>query len=372
MKKTVECSVALAESVVNCDPDVVACYPITPSTHIAEKLAEHWADGELKEYVATEGEQSALSILIGAAATGSRTFTTTSSQGLLYMSEVLFNASGMRLPIVMFVGNRAVGAPLNIWCDHQDSISFRDSGWIQIYVHSSQEAADSIPQAYKIAEKTMLPVMVCGDGFFLTHTVETVDIPEAKTIKSYLPQLKMPVKLDPENPKTLGAYAIPADYQSFREDLTADIENSISEILKADEEWKKLTGRGYGLFEAYHVDDAEHVIVAMGAQASNGKEAVNKLRENGEKVGLLILRLFRPFPYTQLAEALAGKHVLILDRSISPGAHPPLYSEVSNALFEKVKSLHSVVGGLGGRDLNVDVFVELFRQLKEGKASRWI
>lgn len=372
MRKTVECSVAIAETVVNCDPDVVACYPITPSTHIAEKLADHWANGELREYVATEGEQSAMSVLIGAAATGARTFTTTSSQGLLYMSEVLFNASGMRLPIVMFIGNRAVGAPLNIWCDHQDSISFRDSGWIQIYVHNSQEAVDTIPQAYRIAEKAMIPVMVCGDGFFLTHTVETIEVPEAEQIKKYLPPLKIPIKLDPENPKTLGAYATPEHYQSFREDLTADIEASIAEVLKADEEWKKLTGRSYGLFEAYNVGDAEHVIVAMGAQASNGKEAVNKLREKGEKVGILILRLFRPFPYEQLAESLAGKHVLVLDRSISPGAHPPLYSEVSNALFGKVESLHSTVGGLGGRDLNVDVFVELFKQLKEGKVKRWI
>jgi pyruvate ferredoxin oxidoreductase alpha subunit len=372
MKKTVECSVAIAETVVNCDPDVVACYPITPSTHIAEKLAEHWADGELKEYVATEGEQSALSVLIGAAATGARTFTTTSSQGLLYMSEVLFNASGMRLPIVMFIGNRAIGAPLNIWCDHQDSISFRDSGWIQIYVHSSQEAVDSVIQAYKIAEKTMIPVMVCGDGFFLTHTVETVEIPEKDIIKKYLPPLKMPIRLDPKEPKSLGVYAIPEHYQSFREDLTTDIENSVSEILKVDAEWKDLTGRSYGLFEEYHVYDAEHVIIAMGAQASNGKEAVNKLRANGEKVGILILRLFRPFPYEALAEVLAGKHVLVLDRSISPGAHPPLYSEVTNALFGKVGSIHSAIGGLGGRDLNVDVFVELFKQLKSGKVSKWI
>lgn len=372
MKKTIECSIAIADTVVNCEPDVVACYPITPSTHVAERLAEHWADGELKEYVTVEGEQSALSVLIGAIATGARTFTTTSSQGLLYMSETLFNASGMRLPIVMFVGNRAVSAPLSIWCDHQDSVSFRDSGWIQIYVHSSQEAVDSIVQAYKIAEKMMIPVMVCGDGFFLTHTVESIDIPEKELIKRYLPPLKMPVKLDPQDPKTLGVYATPEHYQSFREDLANDLETSIDEILKVDKEWKRLTNRSYGLFEAYKVADAERVIVAMGAQASNGKEAVNKLRENGEKVGMLILRVFRPFPYAQLAKTLEGKDVLVLDRAISPGAHPPLYSDVSNALFGKVRRLYSVVGGLGGRDLNVDIFVSLFNQMKEGNVKRWI
>lgn len=375
VKKITECSLAIAETVRNCNPDVVACFPITPSTHIAEKLADFYANGEIREYITVESEHSAISALVGASAAGGRTFTATSSQGLLLMHEVLFNASGMRLPIVMFNALRAISAPLNIWCDHQDAMSQRDTGWIQIYVKNSQEAVDSIVQAYKIAEKTMLPVMVCGDGFFLTHAVEEMDIPDSDLIKKYLPKLDMKLRLDSEKPVSLGVYAIPDDYQGFRQDLAEDMEKSLNEILKADEKWKKLTGREYGLLEGYQTKDAERVIVAMGAQASNGKEAVNHLREKGEKVGLLILRIFRPFPYKQVAEALAGKEVLVFDRSISPGADAPLYSEVSNAINKeggKVKKLYSAIGGLGGRDNNVDIYIKLFDEMKTGKVEKWI
>jgi len=374
-KKIVECSIAIAEVAKNCNLDVVACFPITPSTHVAEKLAEFYANGELKQYITVESEHSAISALVGASAAGGRTFTATSSQGLLLMHEVLFNASGMRLPIVMFNALRAVGAPLNIWCDHQDAISQRDTGWIQIYAKNSQDAVDSIVQAYKIAEKVMLPVMVCGDGFFLTHAVEEVDVPDPEMIKKYLPKLDMKIKLDTKKPVSLGVYAIPDDYQSFRQDLAEDMEKSIDEILKADEEWKKATGRSYGLFEAYQVKDADRIVVAMGAQASNCKEAVNHLREKGENVGVLILRLFRPFPYKQVAEVLMGKEVLVFDRSISPGADPPLYSEVSNALSKNgkgAKKLYSVIGGLGGRDNNVDIYTKLFEMMKTGKIEKWI
>jgi pyruvate ferredoxin oxidoreductase alpha subunit len=375
VKKITECSVAIAETVRNCNPDVVACYPITPSTHVAEKLADYYANGEIKEYITVESEHSAMSALVGASAAGGRTFTTTSSQGLLLMHEVLFNASGMRLPIVTFVATRAVGAPLNIWGDHSDAMAQRDAGWIQIYVKNSQDAVDSIVQAYKIAEKTLLPVMVCGDGFFLTHAVEEVDVPDTDLIKRYLPKIDVKYKLDTQKPISLGVYAVPDDYQGFRQDLADDMEKSIDEIAKADEEWKKITGRGYGLMEAYQVKDAERVIVAMGAQASNGKEAVIHLREKGEKVGLLILRIFRPFPYKQISEALNGKEVLVFDRAISPGAEPPLYSEVSNAISmngTKVKKLYSVIGGLGGRDNNVDIYAKLFDSMKSGKVEKWI
>lgn len=370
MKKTLEVGEAIAEVVRNCGVEVVSAYPITPSTHIGEKLAKFWADGEIPEFIPVESEHSAFSAILGAAVVGARTFTATSSQGLLLAHEVLFNISGMRLPVVIFVANRAVSAPLNIWCDLQDTISQRDTGWIQIYVKNSQDAIDSIVQAYRIAEQVMIPVMVCGDGFFLTHAVEQVDIPDKELIAQYLPPLKMEYKLDPEKPISLGVYATPEHYQSFREDLTEDFEKSIEIILKADEEWKKLTERSYGLFEAYKCNDAERVIVAMGAQASNGKEAVNKLRERDEKVGILILRLFRPFPYKQISEVLKGKKILVLDRSVSPGAHPPLYTEILNAL--KREKIYSVIGGLGGRDLNVDVFVHLFEQMRTEKVSKWI
>lgn len=370
-KKTIECSEAIAETVVNCNPDVVAAYPITPSTHIPERLAKYWADGELREFIPVESEHSAFSALVGGSAVGGRTFTASSSQGLLLAHEVLFNISGMRLPVVVFIANRSVSAPLNIWCDHQDAMSQRDTGWIQIYVKNSQEAVDSVVQAYKIAEQTMIPVMVCGDGFFLTHAVEQVDTPDKDLVKKYLPPLRMDIKLDPQKPLSLGVYAMPETYQDFREDFVQDFEASMDVIIKADEDWKKATGRGYGLFEAYYVDDAERVIVAMGAQASNGKEAVNKLREKGEKVGIFILRLFRPFPYKQVGEALKGKSILVLDRSLSPGANAPLFDEILTALEGKAKNMLSTVGGLGGRDLNVDVFTSLFEQMKAGKVNRW-
>jgi len=369
LKKTIEISEAIAEVVKNCGVEVVAAYPITPSTHIVEKLSKFWADGEIPEFVPVESEHSAASVLIGASATGARTFTATSAQGLLLMHECLFNASGMRLPIVMFVGNRAVSAPLSIWCDHQDSISQRDTGWIQIYVKNGQEAVDSIVQAYKIAEEVRFPVMVCGDGFFLTHAVEQVDIPEKELVEKYLKPLNLEKKLDPENPISLGSYATPEHYQDFRKDLTEDFEKSISTILEADKDWEKLTGRSYGLFEPYECEDAERVIVAMGSQASNGKEAVNKLRKSGEKVGILILRVFRPFPYKEVAKVLEGKEVLVLDRSLSPGANPPLYSEISNAFKGEI---YSSIGGLGGKDLNVDVFLSLFEKMKDKKIERWI
>ena len=342
---------------------------------MAEKLADYYSNGELKQYITVESEHSAISALVGASAAGGRTFTATSSQGLLLMHEVLFNASGMRLPIVMFNALRAIGAPLNIWCDHQDAMSQRDTGWIQIYAKNSQDAVDSIVQAYRIAEKVMLPVMVCGDGFFLTHVVEEMDVPDSELIKKYLPKIDMKIKLDSKKPVSLGVYAVPDDYQGFRQDLSEDMEKSIDEILKADEEWKKITGRSYGLFEAYQVKDAERVIVAIGAQASNCKETVNHLREKGEKVGILILRLFRPFPYKQVAEVLAGKEVLVFDRSISPGADSPLYSEISSAISKNgkgVKKLYSVIGGLGGRDNNVDIYTKLFDMMKTGKVDRWI
>ena len=375
MKKITECSIAIAETVRNCNPDVVACYPITPSTHVAEKLADFYANGELREYITVESEHSAMSALVGASAAGGRTFTTTSSQGLLLMHEVLFNASGMRLPIVTFVATRAVGAPLNIWGDHSDAMAQRDAGWIQIYVKNSQDAVDSIVQAYRIAEKTMLPVMVCGDGFFLTHAVEEIDIPDAELIRKYLPKLDMKLKLDTAKPISLGVYAMPDDYQYFRQDIAEDMDKSVDEIIRIDSEWKKLTGRSYGLLEEYQIKDAERVVVAMGAQASNCKETVNHLREKGEKVGLLILRIFRPFPYRQVAEALKGKEVLVFDRAVGPGAYPPLFSEVSNALSTSgcnVKRLHSVIGGLGGRDNNVDIYAKLFEMMKSGKVDKWI
>jgi pyruvate ferredoxin oxidoreductase alpha subunit len=377
MKKTVEGSFAVAEAVKNCEPDVVACYPITPSSHIAEKLSEFYANGELKSYITTEAEFSSISAIIGASAAGSRAVSATSSQGLALMHEPLFAAAGMRLPIVLVVGNRALSAPLNIWCDHQDSMAQRDTGWIQIYVESNQEAVDTTIQAFKVAEKVMLPAMVCFDGFYLTHAVESVDIPATEEVGKYLPKYQPKIKLDPENPLTLGVYALPAHYQDFREDVQKDLAAAKKDIIEADKEFKEMFGRGYGgLFESYKADDADYVFIAMGSIVGNAKEVVDKLRERGESVGIIRVRSFRPFPTEELGEALEGKKAVgVFEKSYSFGSDAPLYIEVINSLknVKERPKVSSFIGGIGGKDVTTYHVEGLFNKIKEEKEVReWV
>jgi pyruvate ferredoxin oxidoreductase alpha subunit len=310
--KTVNGATAVSESAKNCSPDVVSGYPITPTTHVVEEMAKYYANGETKNFISVESEFSALSALIGGAACGSRTFTATGAQGLLLMHEVLFCASGMRLPLVMVVGNRSVSAPLSIWNDEQDSVSQRDTGWIQIYCKNNQEAADAIPQAYYIAEKASIPVMVCIDGHFLTHTTEQVDLLSKEQINSFLPAFKPVVTLDPENPVSLGVYAAPSHYQEFRMDLSADLEKSAAVIAEAGQKFGHLFNRTYGLIEEYHTKDATEVIVGLGSAMENVKAVVDEQRKNGKKIGALHLRILRPFPRELLRHALAGKRIGVL------------------------------------------------------------
>ncbi|MFH0713553.1 MAG: pyruvate ferredoxin oxidoreductase [Candidatus Micrarchaeota archaeon] len=378
MKRTIEGSFAVAEATKNCEPEVVACYPITPSTHIAEELAQFYADGKLKQYIAVESEFAAISALIGASATGARTFSTTSSQGLALMNEVLFTVSGMRLPIVMAVANRALSAPLNIWNDHQDAVSERDSGWIQLYCESNQEATDTIPQAFKIAEKTLLPVMVNMDGFYLTHSVEQIDVPEKELIAKFLSKFNPEIKLDPQNPLSLGVYAFPEHYQSFREDLHQDLIASQKIITEVNAEWAKLTGRNYGngLWEEINLHDAEYVIVAMGSVIGNVKSVINEeLQKGNKKWGCLRLKSLRPFP-TQIASLLSGKKSIgVFEKALSLGAPAVLYSELRSALYDCKESasqrpiVSSFVGGLGGRDITRQHIRDLFTKLEKGTGS---
>ncbi len=366
---------AVADVVAACDIDVAACYPITPSTHVAERLAKHYADGALKNYLAVESEHSAMSALVGASAAGGRAFTATSAQGLFLMHEALFAASGMRLPIVMLVANRAVSAPLNIWNDEQDSVSERDSGWIQFYCESNQEAVDSIPVAFKIAEQTLIPVMVCVDGHYLTHAVEQLEIPDAALIKKFLPAFKPKVKLDPENPVSLGVYAPPQYYQDFREDLDADLQNAKKTIIETHAEYAKLTGRNYGngLIDALQVEDAERVVVGLGSATGNAKASALELRAAGEKVGVLRLRALRPFPREELSRSLAGKKIAVVERDFSPGGVPPVYAEVCEALAGTNAVVSSFHGALGGREVNRMLFKEIFGKLEDGKpVNEWI
>ena len=363
---------ALADAAVSCGVQVCACYPITPTTGLTAGLAKHYANGKIPQYITVESEFSALSALVGASAAGTRTFTTTGGQGLLLMHEVLFSASGMRLPIVMAVGNRAVSSPLNVWNDEQDTISQRDSGWIQFYAESNQEAVDFLPIAFKTAEKTMLPVMVCLDGHYLTHAVEPIEVPTREEVDKFLPQFNPKIRLDPENPVSLGVYAAPPHYQNFREDLASDLDASLKTITEYGKEYSKYTKRDYSPIEEYLSKDADCVFVSMGCMTGNVKAAVDELRGKGEKVGVVRIRVLRPFPREALAKALAGKVVGVIERAISPGAVPPIYAEVSEAA-SGAKTVSSFHGALGGRELSRKEVLRIYETLKKGKkVNEWV
>ncbi len=360
MIKTVEGSIAVAHAVRNCEIDLAACFPITPSTHIAEELERLYANGEIKNYITTESEFTSISALIGASAAGARAFSATSSQGLALMHEALFNASGMRLPMVLAVGNRSLSAPLNIWNDHQDSISERDNGWIQLYCENNQEAVDNVIQAFRISETARIPVMVCMDGFFLTHTTEQIDIPELEKVRKFAPKGTWD-KLDPNNPLTFGAYASPEHYQMFREDLHEDLMKSKTVIEETGKEFGKNFGREYGLVEDYKTKDSETIIICMGSSAANAKNAVDE----SESVGLLRVRCYRPFPYEQIRRICEdAKKIIVFEKAMSAGSFPPLFSEVCS-MFQG-KNIISVIGGLGGRDVTAEHFKKMLDFEKSG------
>jgi len=374
VKEFLEGSRAVAEIIKLCKPGVISAYPITPQTHIVEELAQMVADGELNaQFVNVESEHSAASVVLGAVATGVRAFTATSSQGLLYMAEVLFNISGLRLPLVMTCANRAISAPINIWNDQQDSVSLRDSGWIQFYAENIQEAADLHLLGYRLSEdkSIMLPVMVCMDGFILTHGMETVDIPQQEEVDKFLPGYKPLYKLDPAEPLTFGLLADPDYYLETRFAIQETFKDVLKMIPKLNEEFKNHFGRDYkdGLIEEYFTRDAEKVIVAMGSVCGTIKEVVDAQRAKGKKVGLLKIISYRPFPYTRVYDILKDvPRVAVLDKAVSPGAYAPLAIEVKAAFFGKKKSpkvVSSFVAGLGGRDITLESVKEIFGKLTQ-------
>ncbi|MEE8358707.1 MAG: pyruvate synthase subunit PorA [Candidatus Hydrothermarchaeales archaeon] len=356
---------AVAEGVKLCDVKVIPAYPITPQTHIVEDLAKFVADGELDcEYIMVESEHSAMSAAIGASATGARTFTATASQGLALMHEMLFIASGMRLPIVMVNANRALSAPINIWNDQGDSIAQRDAGWIQMYVETNQEALDTTIQAYKISENpdVQLPTMVCMDGFVLTHTVEPVEIPDKEDVDKFLPPYKPVVYLDPTDPMTQGAFADPSTFTEFRYAQEEAMRNALEVIKEVDEEYKNLTGRGYGIIEEYNTKDADIVLVSLGSVIGTIKEVVDELKEDFS-VGILKIKLFRPFPEKEILAALKNaKVVSVIEKDVSIGmGQGALYNEIKAALYNsdiRPKTL-GFVAGLGGRDITLDNIEEI-------------
>jgi pyruvate ferredoxin oxidoreductase alpha subunit len=340
-----------------------------------QKFSTFVADGVVDtELIRVESEHSAMSCAVGASAAGARVMTATASAGLALMWEIVGVASGLRLPIIMAVVNRALSAPINIHCDHSDAMGARDLGWIQIYSESAQEVYENMLIATRLAEKKLLPVMVCQDGFITSHGVENVEIFDDDKIKNFVGEHKYPhALLDIKKPVTHGPLQLQDYYFETRSQQIPVMEESINDYLKIGEELSKITGREYKLFDKYNMDDADVVIVTMNSTAGTTKTAINRLRSEGKKVGLLKLRLFRPFPYKEVAEALKNvKQIIVLDRSVSFGANPPLLGEVKNALFDvKYEGLlHSGVFGLGGRNIFIEDIEDLFNKALDGKLEK--
>jgi len=352
---------ACAQAMRQINPDVVAAFPITPSTQIVEDLAQFVANGQVDtEFVTVESEHSAMSACIGASAAGGRVMTATSSAGMAYMWELLYVAASMRQPVLMSLVNRALTGPINIHCDHSDSMGARDSGWIQLYSENNQEAYDNLVMAARIAEHpdVRLPLMVCQDGFIISHSIQTMRLEDDAAVKSFVGAHRPlhPI-LDTEKPVTWGALDLQDYYIEHKRGQEQGIRNALRVIQEVSNDFAKTFGRAYGLFEEYRLDDAEIAIVAIGSVAGEIKEVIDELRTKGEKVGLLKIRSFRPFPYAEIALALNNaKIVTVLDRSASFGAHGPLFTEISTAMASYAPSRPLLLGhtfGLGGRELTL-------------------
>ena len=371
MKKFIEGSMAVSESVKLCRPDVIAAYPITPQTHIVEFLSKIVADGELKtEFINVESEFGAASVVLGAAAAGSRAYSATTSQGLLLMAEVLYNIAGMRLPLVITIANRAVSAPINIWNDHSDAMVIRDGGLIMLFVEDAQELMDIHPQAYKIAEnpEISLPVTVNMDGFILTHAFEPVDMLDQKTVDEFLPPFEPVYKLDVDNPITMGLLAEPTWYMETRYKLKETMEDALSVIDKVADEFKEKTGRYYGgLIDTYRMEDAETAFVAMGSLIGTLKDVVDTLRSKGEKVGILKIRSFRPFPHQKIRETCSDvKQLVVFDKSYSYGLGTVLQEELRSCFYSQKHQplISGFVVGLGGRDIPPESLVNAYKKAR--------
>ena len=360
MLKQIEGSHAVAHVVAQCRPNVISAYPITPQTHIVEGLADIVGAGQLDaEFINVESEFSAASVVLGASAAGARAYTATSSQGLLLMSEVIYCIAGMRLPIVMTCANRAISAPLSIWNDHQDSMAVRDAGWIQLHAEDNQEASDLHIQAFKIAERTFLPVMVCMDGFILTHAYEPVDLPEQKEVDDFLPTFKPRHIVDPRWPRGIGLFADPRFYMETRYILHRALEKSEETIKEVSSEFAKAFGRESGGFiKTYKLEEADVVVVSMGSVVGTIKELIDQLEEEGRKVGLLQICSYRPFPRHEVYRALKDKmNIVVLEKCISLGRGGILASDVRWSFpraEKKDRDISSFIAGLGGRNISID------------------
>jgi len=371
MRMQIEGSQAVARTVAACRPQVICAYPISPQTHIVETLSMLVKSGELPgcEYLNVESEYAAMSACIGASAMGVRTYTATASQGLLHMVEPVYNASGLGMPIVMTVANRAIGAPINIWNDHSDAMSQRDSGWIQLYAETNQEAADLHIQAFRIAEALSVPVMVCMDGFILTHAVEEVDVPELDDVQAFLPPFVPKQVLDPDDPVSIGAMVGPEAFMEVRYLAHAKHMRALELIPQVAAEFERVFGRDSGgLVRPYRCEDAETIIVALGSVLGTIKDVVDARREQGDKFGVLGIQSFRPFPLDQVREALQGaKRVVVLEKTLAVGIGGVVSSNVRTALERTPLHCKTVIAGLGGRPITKE---SLDAMLTEAHADR--
>ena len=371
-----EVAIASAEAAALCRFDVAAVYPITPQSHVAEHLSDIVNDGRVDaSFITVESEHSALSAAIGAAATGARVVTATSSQGLLYMHEVLPIASAMRLPIVMLIANRAVSGPINIWNDHSDIMLQRDTGWISFFAENGQEVVDMTIQAFKVGEdrRVMLPVNVNMDGFQLTHMVEPIIMPDQEEVDRFLPAYVPYATLHPDNIVSMGTLGMPEIYAEAQKSKDVALVNSIKVIREVWKEWEAQFGRKYEPIQSYRTEDADIALVTMGSMGETAEIAVDELRKQGVKAGLLKIKLWRPFPFDDLKKAVKGIRVLVVtDRAVSfGGPGGPVFSEIRSALYDVPKrpKIVNYIIGLGGRDVQVEDFMEMVKRAAKGKLS---
>jgi pyruvate ferredoxin oxidoreductase alpha subunit len=371
MLKQIEGSRAVAEAVALCRPEVICAYPISPQTHIVEALGEMVKDGSLApcEFINVESEFAAMSVAIGASAAGARAYTATASQGLLYMTEAVFNAAGLGLPIVMTVANRAIGAPINIWNDHTDSMSQRDCGWIQLFAETNQEALDLHIQAFRLAEELSIPVMVCMDGFILTHAYERVDMPAQEQVDAFLPPFDPRQVLDPQEPVSMGAMVGPEAFTEVRYLAHVKQMQALDLIPGWAEQFRRAFGRDSGgLMHGYRMEDADTVVVALGSVLGTIKDTVDALREQGHRIGVLGITCFRPWPTAAIRAALAGaRKVVVVEKAFGVGLGGIVSANVRTSYAGSLDDVYTVIAGLGGRPITRE---SLARVLVEGAAGK--
>ncbi|MCD8300507.1 MAG: pyruvate ferredoxin oxidoreductase [Clostridiales bacterium] len=367
---------AVAYAIRQINPDVMPAFPITPSTEIPQMVSTYIANGQIDtEFIPVESEHSAMSACIGSEAAGARTLTATSSAGLAFMWEELLLAASNRLPIVLALVNRTLSGPININCDHTDGMGARDTGWIQIYAENNQEVYDNMIQAYRIAEnkKVRLPIMICQDGFITSHAVQNIELLEDEPVKAFVGEYEPEeYMLNPGKPVSVGPYAVSNYVMEGRKNQLIALENAKPVVLSVAEEYARISGRKYGLFEKYETEDADYIMILMGSAAGTAKEAVDELRAEGMKVGVLKLRLFRPFPADEIVDAIKGaKAAAILDRCESyNGNGGPLGTEIMAGLYRKKACIPAInyIYGLGGRDFTTDDAARVFNELAAAEA----